>query len=317
MLDVETYLKGKSMGKGVAFAPCHITGIFQIEDQEADPLMVGSNGVGVSLSKGVKTTVTSEPSSTHSLLIKINGAISESCQVSRHVLKMFLSRLERTKSLKIVVEHNIEPPVGAGFGTSGAAALSLALALNNALSLNMSKTEAAQIAHVAEIECRTGLGTVIAENHGGLEIRVKPGAPGIGEITNISVPNSVVAACTYFGPLSTRRRLRDEETRRRINEIGGTLVSMLVNEPSYVNFMKLSRRFAEHVGLITARMRKILNEADKEGFVCSMPMFGESIFSLVEQDSIETLLKVFSKHNLREKIIVSEIDHCGARLIQS
>ena len=71
------------------------------------------------------------------------------------------------ENFEIIVEHHVEVPLGAGFGTSGAAALSLALALNEALSLGLSKIEAAQLAHVAEVECKTGLGTVIAETFGG------------------------------------------------------------------------------------------------------------------------------------------------------
>ena len=304
------------MEKTVAFAPCHITGIFQILDQKAEPLFAGSKGAGISLSKGVETAVVIKESKRNSWEVKVNGVVSESCQVSRHVLKMFFLRLEKTRRLTVRVMHKIEMPVGAGLGTSGAAALSLALALNERLGLNMSKTEAAQLAHVAEIECKTGLGTVIAEAHGGLEIRIKPGAPGIGEIENISVPKDVVAACAFFGPLSTRKFLKDERTRKRINELGDSLLEELIKQPNYVNFMRLSREFAEHVGLITDRMRRVLNETDEENFVCSMPMFGETVFALIERDDLGRLLKIFSKHFRREKIIVSEIDHEGARLLQ-
>jgi len=79
------------------------------------------------------------------------------------------------RKFEIIIKHSINVPIGAGFGTSGAAALSLALALNEVFDLGMSKIEAAQLAHIAEVECKTGLGTVAAETFGGLEIRVKPG----------------------------------------------------------------------------------------------------------------------------------------------
>jgi mevalonate kinase len=59
------------------------------------------------------------------------------------------------ENFEVTVDHHLEVPIGAGFGTSGAAALSLALALNNIFGLGMSKAEAAQIAHVAEIKCKT------------------------------------------------------------------------------------------------------------------------------------------------------------------
>ena len=39
-----------------------------------------------------------------------------------------------------------------------------------------------KIAHEAEIYCKTGLGTVFAENIGWFEIRTHAGIPGIGKI---------------------------------------------------------------------------------------------------------------------------------------
>jgi len=43
-----------------------------------------------------------------------------------------------------------------------------------------------KIAHNAEVNCKTGLGDVLASFHGGFEVRVKPGAPGIGTVEKIS-----------------------------------------------------------------------------------------------------------------------------------
>jgi pantoate kinase len=206
-------------------------------------------------------------------------------------------------------------PIGAGFGTSGAAALSLALALNKTFELGMTKTEAAKIAHTAEVECKTGLGTVIAEAFGGIEVRTKPGAPGIGEVRHIPAEKDIVVVCLSFGPLSTKKFLSDWAVRKRINKFGGKLLDGLVEEPSVANFMKFSRQFAEHVGLISDKLRNILKAADEAGFVCSMPMFGESIFTVIEKDSLPELLKIFEKHGLGGKTIVSGIDFEGARLL--
>jgi len=152
------------MKEARAFAPGHITGIFQIFDKSADNLKTGSKGAGVSISRGVTTTVKAEKSGKNSLQVKINGSISNSAEVSKRVVEAFLSKFkEKTANYKVVVEHEIEMPIGAGFGTSGAAALSLALALNETFELGMSKMEAAQLAHIAEVECKTGLGPAIAE----------------------------------------------------------------------------------------------------------------------------------------------------------
>jgi len=302
------------MKEAAAFAPCHITGFFQILDQPTNPLYVGSKGAGVSLSQGVKTIVKVRKALKGSLQVKINGFASSSVEVSKYVVDAFLSRFKQMENFEIIVEHHVEVPIGAGFGTSGAAALSLALALNDVFGLGMSRIEAAQMAHVAEVECKTGLGTVIAEAFGGVEVRVRPGAPGIGEIKNMPVPKDYAVACLTFGPLPTKKFLKDEETRKRINEFGGKLVDKLIEEPNITNFLNFSRQFAEHVGLITEKTRRILHAADNANFVCSMPMFGEATFTLMKQESLEELLKIFRKHGQDGKIIVSEIDFEGARL---
>jgi len=303
------------MKEAKAFAPCHITGLFQILDQSTSALHIGSRGAGVSLNRGVETVVEARKASESSLRVDVNGFVSGSAEVSRHVVDVFLSRFKEMDNFETNVKHHFDVPVGAGLGTSGAAALSLALALNEAFDLDMSKIEAAQLAHVAEVECRTGLGTVIAETFGGVEIRVKPGAPGIGEVRCLHVPNDAVVACLAFGPLSTREFLSDEKVRRRINELGGKLVNELIEAPTTTNFLNFSRQFAEHVGLITDKVRHVLDATDDAGITCSMPMFGESVFTLVEQENVGQLLQIFRNPGSGRRIIVSEIDQQGARLL--
>jgi len=304
------------MKEARAFSPCHITGFFQILDHPANSLYAGSLGAGVSLSRGVETVVRVSEALKSSLQVKINGSASNSAEVSKRVVDSFLSKFKEMGNFEISVEHHAEVPTGAGFGTSGAAALGLALTLNDVFGLGMSRIEAAQLAHVAEVECKTGLGTVIAETFGGVEIRVKPGAPGIGEIRHVPVPKNYVMASLTFGSLSTKKFLTDEEIRRRINNFGGKLVDRLVEEPNVTNFLKFSRQFAEHVGLITERIRRTLHAADKAKFICSMQMFGESAFTLVEGDSLEELLKIFRNYCSDGRIIVSGIDFKGARLLK-
>ena len=302
------------MGESAAFSPGHITGIFRIHDQPEDPLKKGSWGAGVSLAKGVTTTVNTRNSSRNSFQIRINGEPTKSAKVSEHVINDFLSHAKRKS--RIIVDHDVKIPVGSGFGSSGAGALGLALALNKALSCDFSRIEAVQVAHIAEVECKTGLGTVIAEASGGLEIRIKPGGPGVGELRNIPVEDDYAVSCLSFGPISTGEVLTNGELRQRINAFGGELLDRLIAEPKPHRFMDLSRKFAEHVGLISPRIKNIFTEADSRGLTCSMAMLGETVFSLVKTDSLEDLLKIFHRHAPSgQNIIISEIDFQGARLL--
>ena len=302
------------MKEAVAFSPGHITGFFQICDHPSDPLMVGSRGAGVSITHGVTTRVQIKKAAKTSFRIKINDGVVNSAPVSEHVLNAFLPLVEG--SYDILVEHNVEIPIGCGFGSSGAGALSLAFALNEVFNLGLSRLEAAQIAHVAEVKCKTGLGTVIAETFGGLEIRVKPGAPGVGEIKSIPVNEELVVACLSYDPVSTKKILTDHVFRQRINEFGGKLIDELVKHPTVSNFMEFSREFAEHLGLISGRVRKVLQEMDSAGLACSMAMLGESVFSIINRDQVEEAREIFNKHTLSKRdVIIADIDFKGARLL--
>jgi pantoate kinase len=304
------------MEEATAFAPCHITGFFQIFDKSAITLNVGSKGAGVSLSQGVKTIVKTKRSPKSFFQVSLNGVASDSVDVSEHVMKAFKASFKEMENFEILIDHYTEVPSGAGFGTSGATALSLALALNQALDLSLSKIEAAQLAHIAEVECKTGLGTVLSETFGGAEIRVKPGAPGVGEIKHMPVPKDMMIASIVFGPLSTKNLLTDQKTRKRVNELGGKLVNKLLKEPTIANFLNLSRQFAEHLGLITEKTRNALNLADSTSLVCSMPMFGEAIFTVGKRESFKELFETLHKHDLDGQILVSEIDFEGARVLE-
>lgn len=297
-----------------AFSPCHITGFFQIDDKSKDPLYVGSRGSGLSIKEGVKTKVKVERNSKPRYQININGVPTD-FEVSERLINMYISRFEDIKNFRILVDHEVNVPIGAGLGTSGAAALGLSLALNDLFELGMSRVEAAQLAHIAEVECKTGLGTVIAETYGGFEIRVKAGAPGLGEIIQAPVPRDSAVFCLIFGPLSTKGLLTDNDVCRRVNMLGGKLVDEMVKDPNLHNFMKFSRMFSDHVGLMSSEVIKIFKIMDEAGFIMSMPMFGDGVFTVCRDDLVEDILCILHDHKFNGNIILSEIDFDGARII--
>ncbi len=75
-----------------------------------------------------------------------------------------------------------------GFGTSAGGALTAGLALKEALDLPLTYNQIGKIAHVAEIKCQTGLGTVSSlTSTGGCVLVVEPGAPGICQLDRIPI----------------------------------------------------------------------------------------------------------------------------------
>jgi pantoate kinase len=308
----------KTAFSAIAFAPGHITGFFEIFDQSDDPLYNGSRGAGISLARGVTTRVVCEKNSDRTITISINNQPRNSAQVSSRVVELFFSTLGNGPDGPISIEHTIDVPQGAGFGSSGAGALSLAYALNAAWGEPLRLTQAGQIAHRAELECRTGLGTVLACTVGGLEVRVKAGAPGIGEVRSFPLADNLSVLAIVFGPLSTQMSLSDPGTRKKINDHGASLIERLLEKPEAGRFMETSRTFAEAVGLISPRLRSVLDEFDSIGIAASMNMFGESIFCIIQPDDKPRLERILEGARTNGAVIFeSPIAKEGGRLIHA
>lgn len=299
--------------ESTAYSPAHITGLIRAYEYPDDPISTGSKGVGFSIQKGVTTHVKATLSTNSEIKIEINGTPATDAQVSEHVAKTLIAKTGR--SHKILIRHKIDPPIGVGFGTSGAAALSLTLALNDTLNLNLSRIEAAKEAHLAEVACNTGLGTVLAEMQGGFEARVKPGAPGFGKVVPIPFTGEYVMVALILGSLSTGNMLRELRRKGEAAALGERLLDIFLADRSVESFLKLSNQFSQTLGL-SPSLKGILKEADDAGFVCSMALFGETVFTLVKPSEVEAIKQILMKHTVNgTNILVSQTESRGARLL--
>ncbi|HWP78755.1 MAG TPA: GHMP kinase [Candidatus Nitrosotenuis sp.] len=296
--------------KGIAFSPAHITGFFKAElDESKHPELQGSLGAGFSIEKGVTTTVEVEDSDYTDFRIKISGYRPDNTQVSEYVLKEFLENIEG--SYFVNVHHEIKVPVGYGLGCSAAVALSLAYALNEAFGTRYSKEYLGRLAHNAEVTCRTGLGDVLASYHGGFEIRVKGGAPGIGELKKIPTETySAIMIC--FSPISTKQFLK--ERLASINGLGGKMVEKLVQTKNIDQFHEFSVEFANYVNIVTPKMKAVIEDLKEHGIKSGVALFGETVFTLVPRELEGKVVEILEKY--QDGIIIkSKIDDVGARLV--
>jgi pantoate kinase len=292
-----------------AFSPAHITGFFKAELDGKEPNQLGSLGAGFSIQKGVKTTVNVRSKTEHDInnyAIRVKGFNTGDIRVSEYVLNEFL-----LDGKYFDITHEIDVPVGYGFGCSGAVALSLAIALNDALKYGYTKIKVAQIAHKAEIKCQTGLGDVLASYHGGFEIRTKSGAPGVGKVQRITPKEKLEVMIICFNPISTKKFLKEKIS--LINGLGGKMVQKLVKSQDMDEFQDMSIKFAQYIHVITPKMNKVIKDLHDNGIKCGIALFGETIFSLVPKDKKQKALEILKKYD-DGIIITSRIDNSGARL---
>ncbi|QLH03634.1 GHMP kinase [Nitrosopumilus cobalaminigenes] len=299
-----------------AFCPAHITGFFKahLDGNQNNLENLGSMGAGFSIKQGVTTRVKIQNRKDQKTNFKIttNGYQSDKTDVSEFVLNEFLKLGEFSNNF-FEIEHNISVPVGYGLGSSGAVALSLSYALDEALQTKLEKTVIGKIAHNAEVNCKTGLGDVLASYHGGFEIRVKPGAPGIGHVEKISTEKiSIIMIC--FSPISTNKFIKEQLS--QINGLGGKMVNRLLESKNYENFQDMSLEFAEYVNVMTPRMQKVVEELSNKNIKCGIALFGETIFSMVPQKEEANVVEILQKYS-DGIIIQSELDDNGARVLNN
>lgn len=296
-----------------AFSPAHITGFFEICDGNRSPLHVGSRGAGFSIERGMLTKVEIGGLIGSHVEIRINGQRIEDARVSKAIVNRYLSMIETRSHVR--VDHFIDVPIGAGFGASGAAALSLSLSLNEALETGLSDVEAAQLAHEVEIECKTGLGTIIAEFLGGFEIRTEPGAPGVGKARKIPMNGDYRVVCLSLNRIPTNTIITDEEFKGRINSRGRAMVGELLRNPTIENFLRLSNRFTMQTDLMTERLRKMMFELRERGYTAGMTMLGEGIFTIVRGNEAEEVMETLGRYGDGGFLTCCRIDDEGAHLL--
>lgn len=290
------------------FAPAHITGFFEILDN-SNPLKKGSKGAGVALDKGVTTDVEIEDGT--GVSVKINGKYDvRNTSITYKTIDLIKKEFkldEYFNNKRMVVQHELEVPLGAGFGTSAGCALGASLGIAKILHLPLTFNRAAAIAHLAEIEMQSGLGDVIAEACGGITLRLKEGAPGVGSVDKLILNGSeedLFVISKTLGEIETSSIIGDPVYKAKINKTGRNLLSKLLENPDPHTFMKLSRRFSEETALMDPEVLELVEVLEDETMGASMAMLGKTAFAISKTPDTSV-----------EGAIVSKIDSCGCRFV--
>ena len=304
-----------------AFAPAAISSFFEIHETEgnkpiADLEKAGARGGGFGIQKGVSTKISASEAESSRVKVFINSVPAPEAKTTINVVETLLKGIKVNH--EVTVHHQIEVPIGAGFGTSAGGALTAGLALKEALDLPLTFNQIGRIAHVAEIQCKTGLGTVSSlTSTGGCVLVVEPGAPGICQLDRIPItPDHIVVAGFFQSPLP-KTLLGDPEREQIINRYGKETLKAILAEPTLKNFLDRCWQFSENVGFATPNVRRLVKLAKDAGAVGSAQnMLGEAVHALVLEERAGEVAEAFKRVLPPEKVLMSKIDFQGVRLVK-
>jgi pantoate kinase len=304
-----------------AFAPAAISSFFEIHDTQngspiADLEKAGAIGGGFGLEKGVLTEVTAKEAEKNNIKVFINSKLAKA-KTTTHVIEALLNKT--STKYEVAVEHQIEVPIGTGFGTSAGGALTAGLALKDALGLQLTYNNIGKIAHVAEIKCQTGLGTVSSLTFaGGCVLVVEPGAPGICQIDRIPMTSDYMVVAGFFkSNIPKKTVLSSQQKKQEINRYGKKTLEAILAEPSLENFLDCCWEFSQKAGFATDNIRQLVKSAKKAGAVgAAQNMIGEAVHAVVYEENADSVAEAFKQTLPQQQVIVSKIDFQGARLIK-
>ncbi|WP_297459288.1 pantoate kinase [Thermococcus sp.] len=276
------------------FVPAHITAFFVPVFNE-DPLKAGSLGAGINLDKGTNVFASIERGTLERHIhVAFNGEpVKRENAVITYSVADELVPEEFTGEVEIWQYFDF--PNGYGFGNSAGGALGTALALSYAFGGTWLR--AAQTAHKHEVLNGGGLGDVIAQLTGGMEVRVKAGGPGIGVTDNLFFEDYRVLVVP-LGRLSTKEVL-DGDVVKAIEIEGRKALESLLREPRPERMMVLAREFAEKTGLLSGELLELAMELDRVlSNPPSMIMLGRGLFALARDKELEKAKNLLADLNL-------------------
>ncbi len=305
-----------------AFAPGAISSFFEIYDTKEDgtpitnPDYVGAKGGGFGLQSGTHTTVAVQEAKQNIIDVYINSQRIAEAKTTLNVTQALLNLTN--KKYAITIHHQISVPIGMGFGTSAGGALTAGLALNEVLKLYLTYNQIGKIAHLAELQCLTGLGTVSSLTYGGGCILVtEPGAPGICKIDRIPIsPDYMIVAGFFQTNIPKKSVLSSPQRKNEINHYGRQTMQAVLKEPSIENFLDNCWNFAEKAGFATENVCHLVKLAKKAGAVgAAQNMIGEAVHAVVHKENAFAVAEAFKQVLPSKQVILSQIDFQGARLV--
>ncbi len=278
----------------VVKVPLHITGFWK-PVYSKDPIHTGSVGAGINISE--------------KLALVANKALEKKLYINNELIS-FSTMEELYKLLPRGLEARAytKGVLGAGYGLSAAISLAYSIAYTILYKEKISLEESSQLAHIAEVKAKTGLGDVIAEYYGGLEVRIKPGPPGIGEVIKIPVDPSIRIISISLGVASTRSMLESYGIEQ--SKLADKYLRILLNNLDLQTFLELSYNFTRQFFDYTLA-NKIIGLINKNN-VIGYYVKKRVLVIVVDKDRLDDITSILV--NKGYYYIVSRIDYSGVEI---
>ncbi len=270
----------------MTFVSGSVTAIFSPFIHEK-PEKSGSYGVGFTIDSGVEAKLIDEDG------IFLNGKRTSIPPVEIVLRELGVSG--------IVIETEL--PISCGFGVSGASALATGIEVSIKKNLGLSIADVADLAHRAEVICRTGLGDVVTQFHGGVVARMKPGCPSNSEVKRYIFNRKI--DFLVLGEMSTRDILEDEMKREKVNKAGKRYLKEFLKNPSIDNLFRCSKLFAVESELMDDEIIDVVEAVESIGGMASMVMLGRAVFAVNGKNAFD---------EFRGQKFSAKITPCGMRI---
>ncbi len=287
-----------------AFCPGHVTALFYAPGPGPSPEGTGSRGAGVCVSLGARATVEAVPSYVTEVSPMAGSRVSP---VMATALSEYLQLSPRPVSVRVGLD--LELPVGQGFGMSGA--MTFATLMATEVELQLAGGDIGTLlryAHAAEVEHSTGLGDVVAQARGGIDVRWRPGLPPAGEVRHHRQEARMLLAWSDE-PLHTRSVLADADARKRLEAACAPRLEALSGEPDLEWLVEEGRAFAEGAGLASEDVVRMVRTCSAHG-TASQVMLGNSVFAVGDLEAMGRDLEGEGFH-----WTIASIDNEGVRRV--
>ena len=220
---------------------------------------------------------------------------------------------------EIRIDQLVETPIGAGFGASGAGAVSAVYAVAAAIKIKATKSELALFAHRAEIIESTGLGTVsVIYDSAGAGAITASGEPGVAKFMTVEVPRETRIVTGYLAPFDKRDAMSSKPVSEKINRLGHEALKTFLADPTLDTLAGEGERFSRNLGLESPEVKRMIETAKSSGAkYASQNMIGYSVHAIVDREASARVAKSLTELSKAIRVDTFEVGDRKAGLVAS